>query len=731
MDKLNEKEIEILKEMAGALDEVRNCIKDNMAKYHCSVLSTEYQRDTLIICEKVQKILDNMNVSLPELGKARHRIMQAMDETAGDKIANKWHNEIFELITVCSDKLYALADNDGRKVIRIKYTDFYGEFVPEEHWLYKLLIKKYNVVFSDTPDYLFFSCFGSNYLNYNCIRIFISNEAVYPNFNLYDYAVTYSDFEVTDRLLPNMDAFEDLEFTKLADGKEQAKEVLARKKDFCNFVYSNGERDPYCMELFRQINDYKKVTSGGRFLNNTGHKVEDIFEFQSGFKFSISCENSYYKGYTTEKIVNALRARTIPIYWGNPDVSNIINSKAIINCHEYDSIEDVVKEVVRLDNDDEAYMEKLQQPIFVDDNFREEYLRKREDFIYHILDQKYFEAIRRNTGLRGQWINDWFCCIYGYTNEWFSEEKGYFVKRKPDDSTERLTDGPLVSVLIPVYNRGQLVLEAVESALEQTYSNIEIIICDNCSTDGTYDILCKNYANHPKVKLYQNEKNLGPVNNWIQCLQKATGKYVKILWSDDLISSQFIEKCVAVMEKDDDIGMVYSSCILFSDREMKTCQPLHKLPIESGKYDKDIFYQGTFVGEWDLPVSPGCALFRREDVTILREIPNGYGINCNSTGAGIDLLIFLFAMEKHKYYYYYDQPMSFFRYHAGSITISNNLTREYNLARLYFCKISKDAYKYYNQMCKRVIRDEKRLGNDVGEEIIEKYEENFNNHPLL
>ena len=86
--------------------------------------------------------------------------------------------------------------------------------------------------------------------------------------------------------------------------------------------------------------------------------------FRELFKFGIAFENSSKSGYTTEKILHALGAGTIPIYWGDPRVGEDFNEERFINCHAYGSFTEVVEEVRRLDNDDEAYLAMLQKPWF-------------------------------------------------------------------------------------------------------------------------------------------------------------------------------------------------------------------------------------------------------------------------------------------------------------------------------------------------------------------------------
>jgi glycosyltransferase involved in cell wall biosynthesis len=107
---------------------------------------------------------------------------------------------------------------------------------------------------------------------------------------------------------------------------------------------------------------------------------------------------------------------------------------------------------------------------------------------------------------------------------------------------------PLVSILIPVYNREHPVVETIESAIHQTYTNIEIIIVDNCSTDNTWSVLQDFSRKDDRIKIFQNPENVGPVRNWKRCIDESSGEYAKILFSDDLISKDFLEEAMNVFE---------------------------------------------------------------------------------------------------------------------------------------------------------------------------------------
>ena len=69
-----------------------------------------------------------------------------------------------------------------------------------------------------------------------------------------------------------------------------------------------------------------------------------------------------HSGYTTEKLVHAMAAHTIPIYWGNPQVSEDFNPKSFINCHDYSSLEAVIERIIEVDQNESLYRHYLEEP---------------------------------------------------------------------------------------------------------------------------------------------------------------------------------------------------------------------------------------------------------------------------------------------------------------------------------------------------------------------------------
>jgi len=165
---------------------------------------------------------------------------------------------------------------------------------------------------------------------------------------------------------------------------------------------------------------------------------------------------------------------------------------------------------------------------------------------------------------------------------------------------------PIVSVLIPTYNKAEFLGEAIESVLNQTFKDFELIIVDDCSKDNTDDVV-KRYQDDCRVKYFKNVKNLGIGGNWNKTLGLATGKYIKFLMGDDKFEPELLEKYVSVMENNPNVSLVTSYRGVFGDRKSIIKQPLEGL-IESKKAIELILKHGNWIGE------PTTVMFRRENL---------------------------------------------------------------------------------------------------------------------
>jgi glycosyltransferase involved in cell wall biosynthesis len=245
---------------------------------------------------------------------------------------------------------------------------------------------------------------------------------------------------------------------------------------------------------------------------------------------------------------------------------------------------------------------------------------------------------------------------------------------------------PLVSILIPVFNREKYIAECIESAKNQSISDIEIIIVDNASTDKTPEI-CQKYAEEDsRIRYFQNSNNIGPVRNWLACASKARGIYTKILWSDDVIEPLFLERLLPFLG-DSSVGFVYSAVSIFSENK-KDVITSYFLDKKTGIYDSRLFVEGALF-EGTSPGSPGCAIFRTDDIkkNLLLNVPNSINSDFSMHAIGNDLLLFLLTAAQYPKFAIVNEILSFFRAHTDSITLSaskGKIPLHYDLAKGYF-----------------------------------------------
>lgn len=105
-----------------------------------------------------------------------------------------------------------------------------------------------------------------------------------------------------------------------------------------------------------------------------------------------------------------------------------------------------------------------------------------------------------------------------------------------------MNNNPLVSILIPTFNRETYLGDAINSALNQTYPNIEIIVHDDASTDKTSQLL--SLYHDPRLRIIQTANNHGMIGGWNYIVKQARGKYIKFLASDDLLVPTCVEELV-------------------------------------------------------------------------------------------------------------------------------------------------------------------------------------------
>jgi glycosyltransferase involved in cell wall biosynthesis len=117
---------------------------------------------------------------------------------------------------------------------------------------------------------------------------------------------------------------------------------------------------------------------------------------------------------------------------------------------------------------------------------------------------------------------------------------------------------PRVCVGMPVFNGENYIAEAIESFLNQTYEDFELVISDNCSTDRTEEI-CKAFAaRDSRVRYHRNDKNIGASRNYNGLFEWASGPYFKWAAHDDVCEPTYLERCVAVLDGDESVVLCHT-----------------------------------------------------------------------------------------------------------------------------------------------------------------------------
>jgi len=117
-------------------------------------------------------------------------------------------------------------------------------------------------------------------------------------------------------------------------------------------------------------------------------------------------------------------------------------------------------------------------------------------------------------------------------------------------------DQPLVSVCIPTYNAARTVKQTLESILNQTYRNIEILVVDNASEDETIALVQQ--FNDPRLTIYRNDRDIGGEQNWSHCIELARGRYIGIFHADDLYMPNMVQEQVQAFQNNPAIGAVFT-----------------------------------------------------------------------------------------------------------------------------------------------------------------------------
>jgi glycosyltransferase involved in cell wall biosynthesis len=117
---------------------------------------------------------------------------------------------------------------------------------------------------------------------------------------------------------------------------------------------------------------------------------------------------------------------------------------------------------------------------------------------------------------------------------------------------------PRVTIGLPIYNGEQLLPQALESLLTQDFDDVEVVISDNASVDGTPELCAAYAARDPRIRYVRNERNLGSIPNFNRLVGLARGEYFKWAAHDDWCEPEFVRRCVEVLDADPGVVLCHA-----------------------------------------------------------------------------------------------------------------------------------------------------------------------------
>lgn len=219
---------------------------------------------------------------------------------------------------------------------------------------------------------------------------------------------------------------------------------------------------------------------------------------------------------------------------------------------------------------------------------------------------------------------------------------------------------PKISVCIPSYNCASFLAEAIDSVMAQSYTDFELLVIDDCSSDSSAEIIAGYAEKDPRIVYLRNETNLGMVANWNRCIELAKGEYIHYLFADDTFASpECLAKMLNVIESDPAISLVVSARnIIDEDSRVKRVAShfKDKKLVPGTEVIRRCLYEGrNLVGE------PSVVMFRKSQA--LRGFHPGYA-------QFVDLEMWFHILEQGKFAYL-AEPLASFRDHPGQQTKAN------------------------------------------------------------
>lgn len=261
---------------------------------------------------------------------------------------------------------------------------------------------------------------------------------------------------------------------------------------------------------------------------------------------------------------------------------------------------------------------------------------------------------------------------------------------------------PLVSIVIPNYNYERFIAKALDSALSQTYENVEIVVVDDCSSDRSVELISSYISRGEPIHFFQNKSNRGVVDTHNRCIKLSHGEYIVVLSSDDYLHPDFVKEMVEVLDQHPTAAMAASD-IWYVDNE-------DAITASESFYPKSFFCKGIYqckVWLFTNTFVPSQVLFRR---TCIEDEEIG-GMFSYLADTFIDTELWYRMCLKYDFIYL-KKKLAYYRMHTGSYSKSYEnmkLYLQWYLARKRFGDLAKNI-PYLAQYAQEAVMRTTRMG---------------------
>ena len=242
----------------------------------------------------------------------------------------------------------------------------------------------------------------------------------------------------------------------------------------------------------------------------------------------------------------------------------------------------------------------------------------------------------------------------------------------------------MISIVTASYNYANFIKETIQSVLNQTYTDWEMIIVDDCSSDNSVEII-KSY-NDERIKLYINEENLGLSKTIQKGIKKACGDWIVFLESDDYITPDYLEKKIQIAEKYPSVNLIFNDCEFFGDEkkvfDFNAVLKRTRKILNQNKYPFNMFY---YFYHSNKIFTFSAVMAKKEDLLKINYEPK------------LDYLLDWHLWIQMAYlgeFYFINEKLTYWRLHNNSYIKNSTYKNPFNLQFKSYIDVFKKTHDY-------------------------------------